>query len=219
MVLSISFANPISTKEALPTLSGSKSGSNATAAIEAFLSEKTDNSSEVLLAGPAPKLSRIGVISKAIVRYKSVPTGYKGANKKVSVDRRGNISFTAQATGSDVGVFIEVPPVNVGTNKYLTLDLTGKVFQRQGWAHWGSIQVLDKSGKRYTLRELCQSNDQGKCSVRNKDPRINPLKAGKRSLKLKLPRGLKDIKRIEFVFPGKTMIFKGFTFGNIGLSR
>ena len=215
MVLSISFANPVSTKEALSTLSGP----SAQAATEYVGNEKIGGLSEVLLAGPAPSLSRVGAISRAIVKYRSVPTGYKGAQGKVKVDKRGNISFTAQATGNDVGVFIEVPPINVGTKRYLTLDITGKVFQRQGWAHCGSIQVLDKNGKRYTLRELCQSNDKGKCSVRNKDPRINPLKASERSLKLKLPRGIKDIKRVEFVFIGQTTVFKGFIFGNIGLSR
>jgi hypothetical protein len=165
---------------------------------------------------PSPATTATGAISKAIASAKAKAVGYKGAEGKVLV-KNGNIVFIANADGNDVGVYVSFPAVNVGNNKLLTLDVNGKVFQKQGWDHYLSLQIKDEDGNRYIIHEFCREGKYGSCKGKG----ITALKSIRKgtTLKIKLPAGLKTIERIELVFVGQSNVTQGFTISNIGLSR
>ena len=157
-------------------------------------------------------------ISEAIKKSGSIPTGYKGADGKVKVDRsNGAIVTTGKIEGNDAGFFVAFRPVTVGNNKKMSLYIKGEIIQKQGWDHYASIQVMDEDGERYIIQEVCREGKYGSCSGKD---RIKPsaVRQGT-TLSIKLPEGLKNIARVEVVFVGETSVETGFNLSNIKLTK
>ena len=169
----------------------------------------------VLLA-KTPKSDVIADISKAIQESKSIPTGYQGAEGKVKAEK-GSIKTTADIEGTDAGFLVEFEPVEVKNAKHLSLDVKGKIFQRQGWDHYASIQAKDEDGERYILLELCREGKYGSCEGKP-ITKSSSLRKGT-NLKIKLPAKLETIQRIEVVFVGATKVNAGFSLSNIKLVK
>ncbi len=173
--------------------------------------------SPVLLA-EAPKVDKTAVvnISNEIVKSKSIPKGYNGAEGKVKTEK-GSIKTTADIEGTDAGFYVEIELVEVKNAKHLTLDVKGKIFQREGEDHYASIQVKDEDGKRYIVLELCKEGKYGSCEGRP-ITKSSSLRKGT-NLKIKLPASLETIQRIEVVFVGATKVSAGFSLSNIKLVK
>ena len=171
--------------------------------------------SPVLLA-QTRKSDAVADISQAIEKSKSIPTGYKGAEGKVKVEK-GTIKTTDVIEGTDAGFLVEFELVEVKNAKHLSVDVKGKIFQRQGWDHYASIQVKDEDGQRYILLELCKEGKYGSCEGKP-ITKSSSLRKGT-SLKIKLPAKLETIQRIEVVFVGETKVNAGFTLSNIKLVK
>jgi hypothetical protein len=171
--------------------------------------------SPVLLA-KTPKSDAVADISKAIEQSKSIPTGYKGAEGKIKAEK-GTIKTIADIEGTDAGFLIEFEPVEVKNAKYLSLDIKGKILQRQGWDHYASIQIKDEDGKRYIVLELCKEGKYGNCEGKP-ITKSSSLRKGT-NLKIKLPAELETIQRIEVVFVGATKVSAGFSLSNIKLVK
>jgi len=144
----------------------------------------------------------------------SVPVGYNGAAGNIQIA----IVTTSMIRGLDAGFFVGLhPPVEVRDARYLALHIRGDITQRQGWDHYGSIQLVDGSGKRHIVLELCREGKYGSCAGK---PVTDPGTVGKGvNLRIPLPQGLKDISRLEMVFVGETEVSAGFTIGEIRLER
>jgi hypothetical protein len=157
-------------------------------------------------------------IGKAMQTSKSIPTGYNGSKGKVVLDK-ATIKTTASIEGNDAGFLVEFKPVDVKGAKSLSLDIKGNIFQKQGWEHYGSIQVLDEDGKRYILKELCKGTSYEGCTGKGETAtKLSDIKAGT-SLTISLPKDLKTIQRFEVVFIGETQVDAGFTISNIQLVK
>ena len=157
-------------------------------------------------------------ISEAIKKSGSVPTGYKGADGKVKVNRlNGAIVTTDKIEGNDAGFFVAFKPVSVGGNRKMSLFIKGEIFQKQGWDHYASIQIMDADGERHIIQEVCKEGKYGSCSGKD---RIKPsaVRQGT-TLSIKLPESLKSISRVEVVFVGDTSVEAGFNLSNIKLTK
>lgn len=157
-------------------------------------------------------------ISKAMQTSKLIPTGYKGADDKVVLDK-GSIKTTASIEGNDAGFFVGIKPMGVKGAKYLSLYIKGNISQKQSWEHYGSIQVLDEDGKRYILKELCEGTRYTGCTGKGETAtKLSDISKGT-TLKISLPDGLNTIKRFEVVFVGETQVDAGFTISNIQATK
>ncbi len=111
-------------------------------------------------ARPATSPIKLRSITKRIISPTSIfgINGYNGAGGKIAADKaKGTLSFTANAKGKDMGVYIQLPALSVGRNdKRLVMVIQGKVIHQWGWAKWGSIQIVDGNNKTHILRPLCQ---------------------------------------------------------------
>ena len=162
------------------------------------------------------KSTDIANISDTIQKSGSKPTGYKGADGKVVVEK-GTVKTTGVIEGTDAGFFVAFPAVDVKGAKHLSLDVKGRIFQQQGWDHLASIQIMDEDGERHILLEVCKEGKYGSCAGQ---PKTKPsaLRKGT-TIKLKLPAGLETVARIEVVFIGQTKVDAGFTLSNIKLVK
>jgi len=144
----------------------------------------------------------------------AIPVGYNGAEGKIQIA----IVTAAGIKGRDAGFFVELrPPIEVGSARYLTMNIRGDILQRQGWDHYGSIQLLDGSGKRHIVLELCREGKYGSCAGK---PVTDPGAVGQGvNLRIPLLQGLKNISRLEIVFVGETEVSAGFTVSDIRLER
>lgn len=168
-------------------------------------------------ATEAPKTETVADISAAIKKSGSKPIGYKGADGKVKIDANGSIVTTAIIEGTDAGFFAPFPPAEVGKATALSLQVKGNIFQKQGWDHYASIQVMDEDGNRYILKELCREGQYGSCEGKDRTA-PSSVRQGT-TLTLALPKELKTIARIEVVFVGETRVDAGFALSNIKLVK
>ncbi len=174
-------------------------------------------SAAVAAPDQAKKGNAVADISKAIQKSGSIPTGYKGAEGKVRVEKGGAIKTTAVIEGNDAGFFVAFKPVEVENAKFLTLDILGKIFQKQGWDHYASLQAMDEDGERKIILEFCKEGKYGSCSGKSITKPSSVRKGA--NLKIELPKGLETIARIEVVFIGQTSVEAGFTLSNIKLVK
>jgi len=157
-----------------------------------------------------------GNISEAIRKEGSIPTGYNGAEGKVEFSK-GKINVTTVTEGKDTGFFVEIRPIEVKGTKALSLQVKGRIVQKEGWDHYASIQVIDGNGKRHILQELCKEGKYGSCKGKNV---TDPLTIERgTTLTLKLPEDLKSIARFEVVFVGQTRVEAGFSISDIKLAK
>ena len=177
--------------------------------VQAIISAGVYSSTAKSKKKEAKEVELVADVSAQIEKSKSIPTGYKGAEGKVKVEK-GKITTTSTIEGKDAGFFVEFRPVPVKNANALVLDIKGYVYQKQGWAKYGSIQVIDEDGKRHILKELCQS----KWDDCQEITKIKEMKEGI-TLQIDLPKDLKSIKRFEVVFVGVTEVDPGFTIDNI----
>ena len=159
----------------------------------------------------------VGNISEALAKSRAIIIGYKGADGKVLNDN-GTIRTTAKIEGNDAGFFVEFAPedaIDVNGARSLSLNIKGEIFQRQGWGHYASIQVIDKNGRRFILQELCDEGAFGSCVGKSVTSSSSVRKGT--NLKIQLPEGLESIRRLEIVFIGETIVAPGFAISDIGL--
>lgn len=166
-------------------------------------------------ANQAKKAAEVS-ISEAIKKSGSIPVGYKGAEDKVTV-KNGAIKTTAAIEGNDAGFFVAFKPVDVKSAKHIVFDIQGEIFQKQGWDHYASLQVMDQDGNRKIIMEFCKEGKYGSCSGK---PITKPSDVQKgANLKVALPAGLENIARIEVVFVGQSSVEPGFSLSNIKLVK
>jgi len=157
-------------------------------------------------------------ISEVIRKSGSIPTGYKGADGKVKVNKAdGAIVTTGKIEGNDAGFFVAFRPVEVGNNKKMSLYLKGHILQKRGEDHYASIQVMDEDGERHIIQEVCREGQYGNCSGKDRT-KPSAVRQGT-TLSIKLPENLKNIARIEIVFVGETAVDTGFTVKDIKLTK
>jgi hypothetical protein len=171
---------------------------------------------------PASNIKAIVVadISKGIQASKSAPTGFKGAEKKVIINK-GSIQTTEMIEGTDAGFFVAFKPVEVKDAKYISLFIKGDIFQKQGWDHYASIQAQDEDGNRFVLMEMCKEGKFGSCEGK---PTTKPSAIRKgATLNISLDKakadGMQTIQRLEIVFVGEATVDAGFSISDIQLVK
>ena len=166
-------------------------------------------------AADASATTTVANISDILSSVYTRPTGYKGADGKVA-NQNGKIVTTAQIQGQDAGFIVALPEVATNGAKTLSLTIAGHVFQGDGWAKFGSIQIMDGKGNRHILRELCQSvwDDCTAALVISS----SALQQGA-TLDMALPSNVTSISRLEIVFTGNVTIDAGFTIKDIKLTK
>jgi hypothetical protein len=165
-------------------------------------------------AGVGAVASSKGVISDAIKMSQSSPTGYNGAEGKVVV-KEGTLVTTAPIEGNNAGFFVAFEPIEVGSAKQLVLTIKGRIHQKQGWDHYGSIQLRDEDDRKFIAQELCKEGAYGSCA-RQSVTKPSALRKGT-TLKIEFPAGIKTIAGFEVVGIGATSIEEGLTISDIGL--